>query len=330
MKAPTQNFGLTLTVLLWSASFFVQPLTARAQTTNQVLSLNGVDRYVTVPDSPALRLTSGDFSIMAWVWLNAYDDFNSVILAKRAPGSQQGWMLVIGGTGQGAEARKPNFIVSEIADPRVYGSTEFGTNRWQHIAVVYRAASSNATLYLDGVLAGASTVPPPLSTSSPLYLGRDSKAAQNFLNGNLDEVSIWSRAFDLDDINLMKSCPLSGAEPNLVAYWNFDGGAVTDASGHGHNGTPVPGPNIVSAFNDNSLHAGCGAPRFTIYSRSAAGLPRFGFIGVSDWEYRIDASSNLLDWTPLIILPAQGTNAVEFIDPASAILPRRFYRAVLP
>ena len=82
MKAPTQNFGLTLTVLLWSASFFVQPLTARAQTTNQVLSLNGIDRYATVPDSPALRLTSGDFSIMASALASASD---MKVLGARLP-----------------------------------------------------------------------------------------------------------------------------------------------------------------------------------------------------------------------------------------------------
>ena len=301
-------------------------LTNADPSTNWVLSLDGVERYATVPDSAALRLTNGDFSIMTWVWMN--DTNFGAILAKRVTGSHQGWMLYIAGANQGMETGKPAFVVSGGADPRVYGNTEIGTNRWRHIAVVYHSANSNAMLYIDGALAGANTVPPPLPNSSPLYIGRDSQVAQYLLNGNVDEVSIWSRALTPDEISWRKSCRLSGAEPNLVAYWHFDTGTIADVSGHGHNGAGVPDSNVPVVFDNNNLHLGCVAARVTVWTQSAGGLPRFGFVGASSLQYRIDASSNLFDWIPLFVLPASDTNVVEFVDPMAASLPTRFYRAV--
>ena len=56
----------------------------------------------------------------------------------------------------------------------------------------------------------------------------------------------------------------------------------------------------------------------------------FGFVGAASLPYRVEASFNLFDWIPLFVLPASGTNIVEFSDPAAASLPRRFYRAVMP
>lgn len=44
---------------------------------------------------------------------------------------------------------------------------------------------------------------------------------------------------------------------------------------------------------------------------------------------RIDASSNLLDWTPIgSVLNNQGT--IQFADPDTLKFNQRFYRAVLP
>ena len=222
---------------------------------NWVLSLNGTTAFATITNSP--DLSAGDFSIMAWVWLNAYDNANSAILAKREPGSNRGWMLYVGGTIQGPEARKPTFIVSESSDPRVVGSSELGTNAWHHIAVVFRSSNSTAQIYLDGILSGSNSLSHPTATTIPLYVGRDSKTAQYFLNGNLDEISIWSKPLTSDDILALKSCRLSGFEPNLVAYLNFDGGSLIDLTGTGHDGAMGGSGGSLTIFNDDSIHANC-------------------------------------------------------------------------
>src|SRR5262249_46271248 len=148
------------------------------------------------------------------------------IMTKRAPGSHQGWMFYVGGLIHGSEAKKPAFGVSEGADPGVVGNAEIGLNVWHHLAVAFHSSASRADLFLDGALMGSSSLPQPLATFTNLFLGRDSKTAQYFLNGRLDEVSVWSRALTADEVFILRACRLSGSEPNLISYWNFDAGTL--------------------------------------------------------------------------------------------------------
>jgi hypothetical protein len=61
-------------------------------------------------------------------------------------------------------------------------------------------------------------------------------------------------------------------------------------------------------------------------------MPRPGELQVTAWSnmtHRIDASTNLVQWTPLVTLTNQARTAV-FTDPDAASLRYRFYRAVKP
>jgi Concanavalin A-like lectin/glucanases superfamily len=186
MKVSNWNHRLCLRTLLSAIILAVPSIAGLAA--NLVLTLDGTSGYVSVPDSPELRLSSGDFSIMAWVYLANYNSLNSAILTKREPGSQHGWMLYVGGAVQAVEARKPTFIVSESTDPRVVATVELGTNQWHHIAVVFHSSNSLAQLYLDGILNATGSLPQPLATTTNLFIGQDTKASDYFWNGNLDEI----------------------------------------------------------------------------------------------------------------------------------------------
>ena len=63
--------------------------------------------------------------------------------------------------------------------------------------------------------------------------------------GLLDEVSIWSKALKPHEVKaLYESNCLSGNEPGLLGYWNFNEGSgttVIDVTGNGNNGTLVNG-----------------------------------------------------------------------------------------
>jgi hypothetical protein len=58
---------------------------------------------------------------------------------------------------------------------------------------------------------------------------------------------------------------------------------------------------------------------------------QFGFSleGAFGQTIVVDGSTNLVDWTPLFTNTA-GSNSFYFWDPASVVIPRRFYRARLP
>lgn len=80
---------------------------------------------------------------------------------------------------------------------------------------------------------------------------------------------------------------------------------------------PCPDPNEP---NDSSLTA---TP--LAFSRDANGLFHVQWQGSAGQTYRLDASTNLVDWVPLLTTNAPG-GLLDFTDPASATLPRRFYR----
>jgi hypothetical protein len=294
-----------------------------------VLSLDGVSGFMIAPHAPELNQSSGDFTISAWVFLKNYNSLNRAILTKRSPGSQHGWMLYVGGLSQGGEVRKAAFGISEAADPRVVSNKDIKTNEWHHISVVYNSDRSNADLYVDGQLDGSSLLPPPVATTADVYLGRDSKDTQYYWSGYLDEVCVWSRALTSHEVLAKMPCKRSGAEPGLLAYWNFDGGLAADLTGHGHTGTLANTAAIIPSPGNDSVHLGCNPLSVSSVSLTLNHQPNLFINGPTGMDVRVETSTNLLQWTPLITLP-NPAGTIQFTDPASGNYPFRFYRATLP
>lgn len=66
----------------------------------------------------------------------------------------------------------------------------------------------------------------------------------------MDEVTLWSRALDVTEVNTVMNFKQTGAESGLVGYWPFNHGTgttATDATGHGYNGTLQAGPIWVNS-----------------------------------------------------------------------------------
>jgi len=61
--------------------------------------------------------------------------------------------------------------------------------------------------------------------------------------------------------------------------------------------------------------------------RLAGGTFRISVHGEAGEHYEIQAATNLQSWTPLTTLPADSNGDLQFVDPDSATLPYRFYRA---
>lgn len=105
-------------------------------------------------------------------------------------------------------------------------------NAWNHIAFTFD--NGNVKIYLDGQQVGASTAPFTSfpNTSFPVYLGEDGGgSASNYFNGQMDEFRIWNTVRTENEILANKDQCLTGMEPGLEAYFNFDeatGTVVTD------------------------------------------------------------------------------------------------------
>lgn len=158
------------------------------------ISLDGVTGVVTVPDSPALRIT-GDITIAFW---------------KRRTAEVKDWTRLVG-KGNGAQR---NFGVWEF--PNGDGRIKFqmyntggqsvlevdsptGTplNTWHH--VVCTVSVNSAALYMNGALvANGMRTGEPGTSADPLTFGFAGYHA--YYPGQLDDIRIYDRALSMNEI----------------------------------------------------------------------------------------------------------------------------------
>jgi hypothetical protein len=119
--------------------------------------------------------------------------------------------------------------VSGSSEAVVSNSTPFSDGNWHHIAIrrAFNSVASSATLsiFIDGVSDGSNTISNAVnlsaSNTAPAYLGA---TAANTMNAivQLDELRLWSVARTQSQILADKDAPVSFANANLVAYFQFD------------------------------------------------------------------------------------------------------------
>jgi hypothetical protein len=111
---------------------------------------------------------------------------------------------------------------------------------WHHVVGIRNG--SDVKLYIDGVGKTATgNVAGPLSVNG-VAIGRSKVLTSytEFFDGIIDEVAIYNRALSAEDVQKIMYRKLTGDEPGLVGYWDFDEGEGTDVydlSGNENNGT---------------------------------------------------------------------------------------------
>ena len=99
---------------------------------------------------------------------------------------------------------------------------------WQHVGVVYSAAATK--LYVNGTLEWTGAGSSNLSGSTNITLGRD-------YNGDIDELSFWSKELTEEEIASLMSSSLVGDETDLAAYYNFNDGTFKNVTSGEVDGT---------------------------------------------------------------------------------------------
>jgi hypothetical protein len=113
-----------------------------------------------------------------------------------------GWQMNID-----RQLAKPRFVFSYWAPPLAnYVGTECScvdTGAWHHWAAVVDADAGRITLYEDGVFADQETWPSDIVPGdSTLYFGRWNMDGR-LLNGDLDDIAVWSRALTPPEITAL-------------------------------------------------------------------------------------------------------------------------------
>lgn len=252
---PRGPFGLTICGV---TTFFLAACVAMGG----ALEFDGTGGYVSIATTGTL---SGTFTVELW--------------AKPYDNSPNGTLCMLG-------SRRPidfsfdfifwqgNLIHGDLGDTLNWISTAvnaafpYSLNTWYHLAEV--VTPTNYSIYVDGSLLVNNNYPAgnPLlyDDNHHLVIGNfgidlPGNADSEYMNGVIDEVRIWNTARTASQIQTNAFRTLTGSEPGLIGYWQFDegvGGTTVDASGQGFDGTIIPsivtGPNWVdSTYADEKL-----------------------------------------------------------------------------
>jgi len=169
------------------------------------LDLNGSTQYVSVADSTALSVATGDFSVAAWVKLDGTT--NDRVINKWLNSSTRGWILDANtgttGTNQPGYLRFRMNDGSNNFDYAVDGNLDDAA--WHHVAVMIdRDSATGLMLYVDGAQIGTSQDPTSvtgsLSADTPLGVGVIPSITGSYLDGKIDEVRVWNRVLSASEI----------------------------------------------------------------------------------------------------------------------------------
>ena len=157
-------------------------------------SMVGTNDNVVLPSTTALNIEAVDFTIEAWVWLNAMPtgtsttswsaDFNNwFVVYERSAGGTTGWqfrigatLLTFGGTGD-----------SSIA----WGTHGMTTNTWYHIALSgsWNGTYNTGKMFVNGSQLSLTTQSTAMATSGNYYIGSEDTSGANF-NGYISNLRV--------------------------------------------------------------------------------------------------------------------------------------------
>ncbi|MCB9165931.1 MAG: hypothetical protein H6595_00465 [Flavobacteriales bacterium] len=199
-----------------------------AQSSN-ALDFDGVDDKVSVQNASALIANAPGMSLGCWVYpTNAfpqYPDFDGFV-GFRNEVDCDFYMIQISPTTT-LECRIRN------SANQWYTLTYPGLdlNTWQFLMLTYDGAT--LTLYKDGANVGSVAASGIItSTTTPLYIGDLLFQFTDFyLDGRVDEVSLWSRALSAAEIDCMYNEGPDPSDVDLQLYYKFDQGLAGGNNG---------------------------------------------------------------------------------------------------
>ncbi len=186
---------------------------------------------------PAVNSESS-FTVSAWAYLSDESDFRTVLSETGSDNSGfalyyspniQRWVFLWNWQENGT----PQYLGANATTAGVPLKT------WTHLTGVYDAVADTISLYVNGHLQGAPVALPAAATAHAsdgmLEFGRNSSpygTYNHYLQGRVDEVSVWQRTLTADEIATSDELFDSAGQPSteLVADWAPDGASGSTLS----------------------------------------------------------------------------------------------------
>ena len=167
------------------------------------LSFDGVNDWVTVPDSASLDLSSA-LTVSAWVRPASLGGWRTVVFKERPGG-------IVYSLFADQAGGRPAGQVYLGGERSALGSAPVPLNQWTHLASTYDGATLR--LFVNGVQAGSLAVTGSLQASTgALRIGGNSVWPEWF-SGLIDEVRVYDRALGAAEIQNDMQTPVEGAAP---------------------------------------------------------------------------------------------------------------------
>ena len=232
-----ETFPKRMLKLVWfcllGALWLMPVATVQAQTgAGTALLFDGVNDFVSISNSPALNA----YPLTVMGWFRSFDQgLDKGIVNKYPVSSFSGYQVYFHqGRVRAWYFRDANNYVWDGGRGLDSG---FVAGSWLHFA--FTVDASGGKLYVNGALRASQAwtgTPGPTTQAQEVQLGR---YANNFLNGELDELSIWNVALSPAAIQSALGRRLETNEAGLLAYWRFSEGsgsftadAVPNAAGN--------------------------------------------------------------------------------------------------
>lgn len=213
-------------------SFGIHSKKSSSQEINYALSFDGSNDHLT---------TNGGTISTAWsfeVWYKKNGNQSAINLTNDKNSNNGGtWALRLG---QWNNINKVGITKYSVQDYYINNSkANLDIGKWEHIAWTYQ--NNLVTVYINGENLGTTFTRGPLANGAILYWNIIGKSVRT-INGDLDEVRVWSDVRTEAEINDNMFKELNGDETGLVAYYKMSNGSgttVTDNSSNIYDGTMV-------------------------------------------------------------------------------------------
>ena len=236
----------TFVILL---TFITTLITTPSFAVNRVLSLDGDGDYVEVKDSASLNAINSQVTMEACIKATAFTSTWMPLIYKGdklTPNfSNRSYTLWLNSSGFIELTSAPSLGGQIYLDSP---SGLIALNRWYHIAGVIDAKSGKMKIFINGTEVASQYFGKDIHLSAlPLWIGWTHEVGAGAFAGQIDEVRIWNIARTPEAIRRTMFTTLSGKEPGLVGYWNYDDSTANDSSSNHSDGKLMGDAHFVEA-----------------------------------------------------------------------------------
>jgi len=199
------------------------------------LYFNGNEK-INIPHSPTLN-TEGQITVEIWCNPDNFNNNENYLISKSMDGQgwNRGWAMRAdgGGSSMGVEMKIDGAYHYFSAD-----NSSFEQNSWSHRAFTYDG--NTLRMFINGNEIASHPISGNIDNNGyDLTIGYVPPYSGYFWYGSLDKAIIWNSARTEEEIQSTMYIELTGSEPDLVGYWNFNegiGSTLNDLSGNGNHG----------------------------------------------------------------------------------------------